>query len=89
MKALKKTLSLVLAVCILASMACVAAVSASANAGDPVHRKLVTDVVNSEDQVDTHTYMFYVPDSWKNEYNDYYDLTPNHFAAYLLVGRPL
>lgn len=81
MKALKKTLSLVLAVCILASMACVAAVSASANAGDPVHRKLVTDVVNSEDQVDTHTYMFYVPDSWKNEYNDYYDLTPNHFAA--------
>lgn len=81
MKALKKTLSLVLAVCILASMACVAAVSASANAGDPVHRRLITDVVNSEDQVDTHTYMFYVPDSWKNEYNDYYDLTPNHFAA--------
>ncbi len=81
MKALKKTLSLVLAVCILASMACVAAVSASANAGDSVHRKLVTDVVNSEDQVDTHTYMFYVPDDWKNEYNDYYDLTPNHFAA--------
>ncbi len=79
MKALKKTLSLVLAVCIVASMACVAAVSVSANAGDAQHRPLVTDIVNSEpdNQVDTETYLFYVPDAWKNEYNDYYNYNPS------------
>jgi hypothetical protein len=78
MKALKKTLSLVLAVCLVASMACVAAVSVSANAGDPVHSRLVTDVVNSEpdNQVDTDTFYFYCPDDWKNEYNDYYNYNP-------------
>jgi hypothetical protein len=78
MKALKKTLSLVLAICMLASVACIAV---SANQGDSQHRKLVTDVVNSVDKVDTHTYRFYVPQAWRNQYNDYYDLTPDHFAA--------
>ena len=75
MKALKKTLSLILAVCILASMACVAAVSASANAGDPVRRYNVKDIVNSkpDSQVKTKTYMFYMPESWRNTYNDTYD----------------
>ncbi len=72
MKALKKTLSLVLVACLVASIACVAAVSASANADDLQHRKLITDVVNSEDKVETNTYYFYVPESWKNEFNDYY-----------------
>ena len=81
MKALKKTLSLVLAVCLVASMACVAAVSVSANADDQLHRPLITDVVNSGDKVDTNTYMFYLPETWKNEYNDYYNVVDNHFAA--------
>ncbi|MCH5304472.1 MAG: Ig-like domain-containing protein [Ruminococcus sp.] len=74
MKALKKTLSLVLAVCILASMACVAAVSASANAGDILHRYNVKDIVNKDpdNQINTKTYMFYMPDSWRNTFNDTY-----------------
>lgn len=75
MKALKKTLSLVLAVCILASMACVAAVSASANAGDAMRRYNVKDIVNSDPalQVETKTFMFYMPEKWRNTFNDTYD----------------
>ena len=75
MKALKKTLSLVLAVCILASMACVAAVSASANAGDAIRRYNVKDIVNSDPaaQVETKTFMFYMPEVWRNTFNDTYD----------------
>lgn len=76
MKALKKTLSLVLVACLVASVACVAAVSVSANADDVQHRQLITDVVNSGDKVETNTYYFYVPESWKNEYNDYYNYNP-------------
>lgn len=76
MKALKKTLSLVLAVCMLASMAVLATATASANASDQLHRKLVTDVVNSDEKVETHSYMFYVPQDWRNEYNDYYNYNP-------------
>ncbi len=75
MKALKKTLSLILAVCMLASMAAIATVSASANAGDAMRRYDVTQVVNSDEanQVKTKTYMFYMPTEWRNVYNDNYD----------------
>lgn len=75
MRSFKKILSLVLAVCILASVASIAAVTASANAGDVQHRQLVTDVLNSEpeNQVETNTYYFYMPETWRNEYNDYYN----------------
>lgn len=73
MKSFKKVLSLVLAVCMLASIASIAAVTASANAGDVQHRKLIGDVLNSEDQVETNTYYFYMPETWRNEYNDYYN----------------
>lgn len=78
MKTLKKTLSLILSVCIVASMACVAAVTVSANADDPIHSRLITDVVNSEadNQVETETYYFYMPTSWRNNYNDYYKYNP-------------
>ena len=72
---LKKVLSLVLALCLIASTASVAVITASANAGDSVHRKLITDVLNSEpgNQADTNTYYFYLPEEWKNKYNDYYN----------------
>ena len=75
MKSFKKILSLVLAVCMLASIVSVAAVTASANAGDVQHRKLISEVLNSEpdNQVETNTYYFYMPESWRNEYNDYYN----------------
>jgi hypothetical protein len=57
-------------------MVCVASISASANADDKEHRPLITDVINSEDQVETDTHYFYVPDYWRNEYNDYYYYNP-------------
>lgn len=77
MKTLKKTLSLILAVCILASMAVIATVSVSANAGDAVRRYDVTQVVNAdpEKQVKTKTYYFYMPTEWRNKYNDSFDGT--------------
>ncbi len=84
MKLFKKSLSLILTVCILASMAVLATVSASANAGDPIRRPLITDVVNKDaDQVETNTYYFYMPttNQWRNEFNDYYDGTEDSHAA--------
>jgi uncharacterized protein YjdB len=62
-KTFKRALSLVLAVLVLASMACVVA---SANDGQQTN-PLITDVVTT---TDTHTYYFYMPDSWRNQYND-------------------
>ena len=62
----KKALSLVLAVLVLASMACVVA---SANSGQNVNNKL-TDIITSTEG--TNTYYFYMPDAWKNQYNDTY-----------------
>ena len=65
-KTFKRALSLVLAVLVLASMACVVA---SANSGKNVNNKL-TDVITSTEE--TNTYYFYMPDAWKNQYNDTY-----------------
>ncbi|MGN1129757.1 MAG: Ig-like domain-containing protein, partial [Ruminococcus sp.] len=65
-KTFKRALSLVLAVLVLASMACVVA---SANSGQNVNNKL-TDIITSTEG--TNTYYFYMPDSWKNQYNDTY-----------------
>jgi hypothetical protein len=62
-KTFKRALSLVLAVLVLASMACVVA---SANDGQQTN-PLITDVVTS---TDTNTYYFYMPDAWRNQYND-------------------
>lgn len=44
---------------------------------DGIHRQIVSDVVNSKDKVETNSYMFYVPDEWKNEYNNYYNYNPD------------
>jgi uncharacterized protein YjdB len=62
-KTFKRALSLVLAVLVLASMACVVA---SANDGQQTN-PLITDVVTG---TDTNTYYFYMPDAWRNQYND-------------------
>lgn len=72
MKFFKKSLSLLLAVCMLAS---VAMIVASAEETAKVHRPVVSDIVNSdpEIQVDTYRYYFYMPEHWRNEYNDTYD----------------
>ncbi len=73
MKTFKKTLSLFLCVCILASAAVVASFSASANAGDALHRPKVTDIVPAD--AATNTFYFYMPQAWRNEINDTYDGT--------------
>lgn len=33
----------------------------------------IKDVVNKGEKVDTYNVMFYMPDEWRSEYNDYYD----------------
>jgi hypothetical protein len=40
------------------------------------HRPLITDVVNSDGKVETDTFMFYVPEPWRNQYNEYYNYNP-------------
>ena len=45
--------------------------------GDGIHRPIVSDVVNSKEKVETNSYMFYVPDEWKNEHNNYYYYNPD------------
>ncbi|MEE3428056.1 MAG: hypothetical protein VZQ55_03665 [Ruminococcus sp.] len=45
--------------------------------GDGIHRPIVSNVVNSKEKVETNSYMFYVPNEWKNEYNNYYDYNPD------------
>ena len=71
MKTLKKTLSLILAVCLIASVFAVAAVSVSANYGDETHAMDVKDAVPAADQAKT--FYFYMPEQWRNTYNDAYD----------------
>ena len=78
MKTFKRILSLVLTVCLVASVAVIATVSASANAGDPIRRPNIKDVVNKDPdlpEVSTFRYYFYLPEAWKNVYNDSYDGT--------------
>ena len=71
---LKRTLSLVLAILMLSS---VAVISASANDGAKERHTLETAIEYFEgeygEEVPTTTYYFYMPDEWRNEYNDYYD----------------
>lgn len=40
-----------------------------------IHRYNIKDIVNNDStkQVKTKTYYFYMPEAWRNEYNDYYD----------------
>lgn len=71
MKTFKKSLSLFLCVCLFASIAVVAAFPASANYGDELHRPIVSEIVPSD--VETQTFYFYMPEAWRNEYNDAYD----------------
>ncbi|MCH5299335.1 MAG: hypothetical protein J1E96_06195, partial [Ruminococcus sp.] len=70
-KSLRKTLSLLLCMCLFASVATVSAFPASANYGDEVRSPYVTDVVPSD--AETNRYYFYMPQDWRNEYNDAYD----------------
>jgi hypothetical protein len=70
MKTLKKTLSLILSVCLIASIFAVAAVTVSANYGDEEHNKNIVDCVKS---TSTKTLRFYMPQEWRNAYNDTYD----------------
>ncbi len=64
-KTFKRALSLVLAVLILSSMACIVA---SANNGEKTN-PLISDVVTNLEG--TNTYYFYMPTEWRNEYNDH------------------
>ncbi|MBQ5346593.1 MAG: hypothetical protein IIU39_00865, partial [Ruminococcus sp.] len=45
--------------------------------GDGIHRPIVSNVVNSKEKVETNSYMFYVPNEWKNEHNNYYYYNPD------------
>ena len=78
MKIIKSALSFVLVICLVASLACVADISVSANADDATHTSIITDVVNSDpdNQAETETYYFYIPPEWRNKYNDYYYYNP-------------
>ncbi len=71
MKTFKKSLSLILAVCLIASVFALGAVSASANYGDAVHNADIKDVVPAADA--TKTLYFYMPQEWRNAFNDSYD----------------
>ena len=68
---MKRVLSVMLSILMVAS---VAAINVSANSGE---KTLVTFQQAQDAQfgfeVETCKYYFYMPDSWKNEYNDYYD----------------
>ena len=79
---LKRTLSLVLAILMLSS---VAVFSASANSGAKERHTLETAIAYFEadygEEIPLTTYYFYMPEEWKNEYNDYYDGTENSYAA--------
>lgn len=70
-KSFKKLLSLLLCICIFASITTVSAFPVSANYGDEIHRPLITDIVPSD--IETNRYYFYMPQDWRNEYNDAYD----------------
>lgn len=74
-KTFKRALSLVLAVLVLSSMACIAV---SANDGQKVCHNL-TDIVTSTEG--TKTYYFYMPEEWKNQYNDNYSEANPVYAA--------
>ena len=65
MKLFKRTLCLVLALVMVIS---VASFTVSANSGEKV-MPLITDVV--KDDVELYTYLFYMPEDWKSEYNDW------------------
>lgn len=73
MKTFKKTLSLILSVCLIASVFAIGAVSVSANYGDELHLTDVKDAVPAADA--TQTFRFYMPDEWRNAYNDSYNGT--------------
>ena len=63
MRKLKKSISILLSVCIFASVACVASASVSAYAD------LNTAIKNAGlEESSLNTYYFYMPDSWKNEH---------------------
>jgi hypothetical protein len=69
MKTIKKSLSIIVSLAVFAAV--FAVFPASANFGDENHMRDITEVVTSQDN--TKQYRFYMPDEWKNEYNDRYD----------------
>jgi len=79
---LKRALSLVLAILMLSS---VAVMSVSANSGAKERHTLETAIEYFEkeygEEIPLTTYYFYMPEEWKNEYNDYYDGTEDSYAA--------
>jgi hypothetical protein len=68
MKALKKSISVVIALLLLVSV--ITVVPVSANYGDTEHNYNIEDCVTS---TSTKTFRFYMPDDWRNTYNDTYD----------------
>ncbi len=74
----KRLISLILAALMLCSIMVVAVEAKDTNTlKTGAKRPLIQDVVNSDakNQVDTNTYLFYFPDSWRNEQNNYYSGT--------------
>ena len=74
----KRLISLILAALMLCSIMVVAVEAKDTNTlKTGAKRPLIQDVVNSDakNQVDTNTYLFYFPDSWRNEHNNYYSGT--------------
>lgn len=68
----------------LASVAAVATITASANDGSktvPLLTDVVTEAKAAELGETLVTYYFYMPETWRNEHNDYYDGTPESCAA--------
>ena len=68
MTSLRKTISILLAVIMVCSAFGVMPLTASANSGQKIN-PLITDVIT--DTEDTNTYYFYMPEEWRNEYNDH------------------
>ncbi len=67
MTSLRKTISILLAVIMVCSAFGVMPLTASANSGEQ-SCPLITDIIT--DTEDTNTYYFYMPEKWRNEYND-------------------
>ncbi len=85
MKLFKRTLSLVLALVMIAT---VASFSVSANSGlksmpeiNAVYAANPDEMAYTEEMGGWCTYYFYMPEEWKNSYNDYYDGSADSYCA--------
>ncbi len=70
-KTFTKALCLTLSICVIISAFVAGAFSASANYGDDLRRADIKNAVS--EGTDTNKYYFYMPEEWRNTYNDAYD----------------